>query len=348
VTEALAIGIHAMPCSNRCRHCWTEGSPRHEVVPAERVVFVLERLAALREMVPYLSFFLYDEPTIHPRFVEILEAAAGLGLTGEGFFLPTNGHGLVSAPDEVWDRLRRAGADRLQFTLYGLEEAHDAFAGRAGAFRDVVDAIRGAAARGFSWYAGVVLHAGHAAGAEETMDFVRGLDPSGAARVGCLSFLWQGRGRDAARLRAADRPSLPDGFNRSPVWVEEGEAVRRILADPELAARRPGEGGCETTMLQVDRDGRVFAGSSCDAGGIAAAVPELRESFALGPLGPEGFAPLLDAFADAPPPALARLGQVTWGELAERYGDAEGDGIHFLDDLPNHKWAAAYLLESLG
>ena len=37
-------------------------------------------------------------------------------------------------------------------------------------------------------------------------------------------------------------------------------------------------------------------------------------------------------------------------EAAEiwRYGDPENDEIYFLDDLPSHKWAAAYLLEESG
>jgi Radical SAM superfamily len=346
--DAIQINIHAAPCSNRCRHCWTEGGAGHGLVPADQVAFVLERLGDLGERIPYRSFFLYDEPTLHPGFVDLFERAAELGLVGEGFFLPTNGTGLARASDDVWERLPRAGANCLQLTAYGLEATHDAFAGRACAFQDIVETIRRAEDHGFRWYAGVVLHADSAGEGQATMDHLRSLSPGGEAHVGCLTFLWQGRGRDAGRLRTSDRAVLPEGFNRAPIWVEERGALARIAADPELAGRGAGEGLCGALALQVDRDLRVFCGSACDSGGIAAAVPELRESFLLGTLGPDGFPPLIEGLQKSSPPAIALLDGVTFGELAERYGDPENDEIYFLDDLPSHKWAAAYLIDQLG
>lgn len=344
--DSFALGIHAMPCTNRCRHCWTGGSPQHARVPAEQVRFVLEKLAELQSEFSHVTFFLYDEPTNHPQFVELLEHAAALGLIGEDFFLATNGSLLARAPDETWERMARAGCRTLQLTAYGLEQAHDAFAGRRGAFQDLVKTTRRASAHRVDWYAGVVLHRENAGQVREAVEHLRGLAPDGRGSVGAFTFLWQGRGREAGRVRAHDLAALPEGRRpRTDALVEEREAVRRILEDPDLAARRAGDITCGSLVWHVDRDRRVYAGGACDSGGIAAAAPELREAFFLGNLGGAGLRPLLESYRRAHPRALRLLDQVTWGELARRYGDRENDELYHLSDLPENKWAAAYLLE---
>lgn len=341
----VAVGIHAMPCANRCRHCWAEGSPRHALSPREQVARVLDHVAALREEVPAVFFFLYDEPTLHPHFVEILEHAAALGLTGEGFFLPTNGRGLARAGEETWARLKAAGVGSLQLTAYGLESTHDAFAGRRGAFRDLVQTIAQANAHGVSWYLGVVLHADDVDELPAALDYFRGLDPTGRARVGWHLFLWQGRGRAAPRVRREEYMRLSARLRQRDDVVPEGEARRRILAEPELADRRLAR--CGGLTLHVERDLQVYCGGACDTGGIAGVVPELRGEFAMGSLDERGLFPFVRAYVEHPPRGVALLGEVTWGELAERYGDAAGDEMYYLEDLPTNKWAAMYLLDRL-
>ncbi len=98
----VSLNMRVAPCTNRCRHCWAGGSPRRPVMAYERVATVLDRLAALRGhgRQPEL-FFLLDEPTNHPAYLEILEHASRLGLLREEFFLPTNGRVPARAPGEV-------------------------------------------------------------------------------------------------------------------------------------------------------------------------------------------------------------------------------------------------------
>lgn len=346
--EAFFVDLHAMPCTNRCRHCWAGGSREHGCAPPEQVTSVLEKLADLRPRIPQLGFFLYDEPTVHPQFIEIVERAAALGLLGEGCFLPTNGSVLAGAPDEVWERLKAAGVGWLQLTAYGLERTHDSFAGRRGAFRDVVATIRRAEEHGLGWWAGVILHEGNVSEVRETVSHLKGLAAKGEANVGWFPFLWQGRGREASRVRLADYERLPaEESARATAFVTEAEAVRRILDDAELSAKPATEPVCKVLTFQVDRELDVFCGGSCDSGGIAAAVPELRDAFRLGALGDGGFLPLLESYRAASPPALRALAGVTWGDLAERHGDRDNDEIYFMNDLPAHKWAAAHLLATL-
>ena len=344
---AVTTSIHGMPCTNYCQHCWVQGSVRKPRMPFDQIVFILEKLALLKEHVPAVGFFLYDEPTNHPQFVEIIERAAELGLLHEDFFIPTNGSILARSSDDTWKRLKDAGMNWLQFTLYGLEQTHDQFAGRRGAFQNVITAANRATEHGIGWYVGVIFHAGNANELADTIEYARNLDPSGNARVGWYSFFWQGRGRSARRPRAADFDSLPETVRKNDRWIEEREAVRRILESHDMSARSAGEPICDSLVLEVDHDMQVFCGGACDSGGIAGAVPELRQEFALGYLGRDGLLPLLEAYQRRPPRVLQVLTDVTWGELAERYGDRENDEIYYLTDLPLHKWAAAHLLEIL-
>ena len=347
--QALSVNIHAAPCTNRCRHCWTEGQPRHKEVPTGQVLLVIEKLAEMKSRLPYVNFFLLDEPTMHQGFLPIMERASELGLIGEEFFMATNGALLAKAPDSTWSRLKKTGCNCLQFTFYGLRDTHDVFAGRPGAFIDLTEAVRRAAEFGFEWFAQIPLHPGNVAELESLMDFLRGLDSTGQARVGWFPFLWQGRGRAALRVRGDLYRSLPEKLTRDRLQiVEEKQAIGRILADPELSVRKAGDSMCPVLTLQIERNLQVFCGGACDSGGIAAAVPELKTQFLLGELQDGGFEPILEKYCLDRPRILELLDRITWGELAERYGDRSNEEIYYLSDLPEHKWSSAYLIQEYG
>ena len=320
--SALTLNLHAMPCTNACAHCWVQGSARKPRMPFEQIAWVLGQLAGLKGQGIAPGFFLFDEPTHHPRFLDILQRAADLDLLPEGFFVATNGSILAHRPDAYWEAVRQAGLRSLQLTLYGLEATHDAFAGRTGAFRDVVTTARRGLAHGMELVIQVIWHADNTAELAQTLDFARGLDPSGATRAGYFVFAWQGRGRRARRPRRVDYARLPGDLKRR-LWVEEREAVGRICADAQLAARRADELRCQSLVLDVEHDLRVYGGGACDTGGVAGAVPELRREFALGTLDARGLGPLLEAYLREPPRAIRWLREITWGELAERYGDRD-------------------------
>lgn len=349
ICQALSVNIHAAPCLNRCRHCWTEGHPHHKEVPPGQVMLVIEKLGEMRSRLPYVNFFLLDEPAMHRGFVTIMERASELGLISTEFFLATNGCVLAKAPDSTWSRLKKTGCNCLQFTFYGMEDIHDRFAGRPGAFKDLLTAVRRAGEFGMEWFAQIPLHPENVAELETLMDFLNGMDRGGQARIGWFPFLWQGRGRSAMRVRGELYRSLPDNLtgNRLQV-VEEKQAIERILSDSSLSDRKGGDSMCPVLTLQIERNLQVFCGGACDSGGIAAAVPELKKYFFLGELNEEGFEPLLENYRLHRPQILGTLDRITWGELAERYGDRSNDEIFYLNDLPEHKWSAAFLVQEYG
>ena len=189
----------------------------------------------------------------------------------------------------------------------------------------------------------VIWHADNTAELAQTLDFARGLDPSGATRAGYFVFAWQGRGRRARRPRRVDYDRLPGDLKRR-LWVEEREAVGRICADAQLAARRADELRCQSLVLDVEHDLRVYGGGACD-GRCGRCGARTEEGVCPGDPGVRGLGPLLEAYVREPPRAIRWLREITWGELAERYGDRTNDEIYHLDDLPLSKWAAAYLWE---
>lgn len=342
------LDIHAAPCTNHCRHCWIRGSNLHSTVPARQVVFILEKLSELRSHIPYCSFFLYDEPTAHPDFLDIMDAADGLGLIGDSSFLATNGSVLATSPEPYWERLRGTGLKLLQLTVYGQEATHDLFAGRKGAFRDIITTIHRADTHHLEWTAGVIIHDGNASELHQTMRDLRALDPGGRAAIGSFVFSWQGRGRDAGRIHKDQYDALfPDRDRSKSLFLSEREAIDRILSDSTLSDQSAGASACRGVGFQIDRDLQVFCGGACDSGGILAAVPEMRDEFQIGKLDESGFEPLLDRFLNAPPRAIRLLQTITWGELATRYGDRTNDEVFWLNDLPEHKWASRYLLNTL-
>ncbi|MBN1355655.1 radical SAM protein [bacterium] len=346
--QAFYAGIHAMPCTNRCQHCWAEGDPCHARMTPERVGFILDKLADLKSLGMDSSFIFYDEPTYHPQFLDFMEKASGLGLIGEQFFLATNGSILAQASDDTWTRLGDTGCACLQLTFYGLEKTHDVFAGRKGAFRDIVRTIHRATEHGLEWYAGVILHPDNVRELPVTLDTVRSYDPEGRARVGWFPFLWQGRGREAKRIRFGQYAALPTGLReKAGMFMQEKDVVERILSSPELADQHPMASGCSAVVFHVDVELNVYWGGSCDSGGIGWAVPEIKREFCLGTLNEAGFQPFLQAYRMKTPRPLKLLSSVTWGELASRYGNRRGDEIYFLRDLPENKWLAAYLIENL-
>jgi hypothetical protein len=235
----------------------------------------------------------------------------------------------------------------LQLTVYGLEHIHDEFAGRCGAFQNILTTICRANEHSVRWYVQIVLHANNVRELPDTITAIKSLDPSGQSRVGYFPFNWQGRGRNACRARASEYALVPEKY-RHPRLFAEKDAILKILGTPELSGKHASETMCQALVFQVDRDMGVICGGACDSGGISASLPELASEFTLGTLDEDGLMPMVDAYLQNPPHSIQLLDQITWGELAERYGDPKNDEIYYLNDLPENKWAAMYLLEELG
>lgn len=341
--ETLALNIRANPCTNRCRHCWAEGSRDHATMPTEDVEAVLRELAAARDLFENVDFFLLDEPTGRPDFVDVFEFAAELELLGPDSFIATNGVGLARAERDVWRRLRDTDVGYLQFTFYGVGEAHDKFAGRRGAFDDLAAAARGATDVGIPWCAAAVLQARDAGDVLGTLEYIESL--GSPMKVGWLLYSAQGRGAKGRRPIFKDILEKPwlaaPGF-----FCSERRLREEILGDAELSRKPAAEAFCPALVLEVDAEREVFCGGACDSGGLAGALPEFKDEFSLGRLGEKSLAAMIRGYLADPPAIIKMAGAVTWGELAEKYASRVNDELFAPNDLIVSRWVRDYVREN--
>jgi len=74
LTDFVFVRIHAMPCVNKCWHCFCEGSPQGRFMDTEKCILVLDQLSDLKSELGTIVFPMYfDEPTLHPSFKQIME-----------------------------------------------------------------------------------------------------------------------------------------------------------------------------------------------------------------------------------------------------------------------------------
>lgn len=308
-------------------------------MPTEDVEAVLRELAAARDLFENVDFFLLDEPTERPDFVDLFEFAADLELLGPDSFVATNGAGLARAGLDIWRRLRATGVGYLQFTFYGVGEAHDRFAGRRGAFDDLTAAARGANDVGIPWCASAVLQPRDAGDVLGTLEFIESL--GSPMKAGWLLYAAQGRGAKGRRPIFKDIVEKPwlaaPGF-----FCSERRLREEILKDGELSRRPAAEAFCPTLVLEVDAEREVFCGGACDSGGLAGVLPEFKNEFSLGRLGEKTLAEMVGEYLADPPAIIKFAGAVTWGELAEKYASRVNDELFAPNDLIVSRWLRDY------
>lgn len=348
--KALTLSIFAMPCVNRCRHCWTRGEPGTGFMDFKDIENILKQLSDMKTRGWLAMPLFYYEPTVHPDFMRIFGSMSTLGLVPDYFFMATNAAGLARRPDAEWQALKVRGFDWLSFTLYGFEDAHDRFAGRKGAYSDIMQAIERSNRNGINWYAGVLLHKGNLS---EVEVLTKHLKDMGAQTAGAFPAMWQGRAMELARLKRADIEKLPERLRTqfSQTLLTEREVKERILSDDALGSRTAADCSCKGMVLEVEPDLSVYTGASCDEGGLKSVLPALKEHFRIGSLRDEPLVDIVERCMTAPPPVVRMTLEVTWRQLAERFADPTSDALWLETDqvhkLVSKKWLAAYVRERL-
>lgn len=147
----IGLQLHIAGCPNACRHCGDEGSPPcGELMSFDEAKWVVEQFRDLTKSEPPVAknicTNLHHEPTAHPDFLalseynkEICEDMGCEELPECYSVLSTNGYGITHTDDyrQILRRLRELGTRMISSTLHGLEEHHDWFVRRKGAFRDI-------------------------------------------------------------------------------------------------------------------------------------------------------------------------------------------------------------------
>lgn len=303
----------------------------------EKCIWILDQLAELKSNTGLIVFpMFYDEPTLHPSFKQIMKHQLKNGLIFDQWWFSTNGYGLPRMSDADWKELADAGFDYVRLTFHGIGDIHDKLVGRKGAYEDLVKTIRKAEEHNVNWLAGMMLNAENQSMYEETRDTVESLGKP------CTKFGWmlpksQGRAvHGNNRVKANQISRLLSGKQG---WVVEGEFVERVISDPDLGKKTSIDNKCGIVYLDIDEELNVTYGGGCDGDPFHF----IKDRLFLGNLKKQNISTCFEKYLNDPPEPVKLLQEVTWAELARKYGNRENDQVFHYTDLIGMKWSEEYL-----
>lgn len=321
---------------------------------------VIDQFAKLTKVNPPVvkgvGFYPYYELTAHPDFLSFWELMNSLSdEVGKGPeeeedpeapVLSTNGYGIARAENylEILQKLKNFGVKGMSLPLHGLEEHHDWFAHRKGAFQDVFLTAERAVAAGLEVYFNVWVDRISIPHLPEILGLIDKLRKK--SQVSVTQFIAIPRyivtGKDEVQFFESElRPRLSDLENLPPdiAPVEppydkytEKSWIERIFADPtDPSLMTEGfddvsdDSGCY--ILIIDRSLDIYREPyNFD-------WPPLR----IGNLRTDGLSVILDKLEASQLPPVPDL-----VALAEKYGDRDSMLIHGRAFSVRSKWLDMY------
>lgn len=304
-TTSVLIYSLCVPCCNCCRYCLLSWNGKSEGADWDRSVRLAERLLdELRAQRPEIRCgFSYGYAMEHPD----LKAAVGTlrrlgGPTAD--FLQCDGMKMHSGTEclELMGMLRGEGIRRLNFTLYGLSDYHDRFAGRKGDFELILRMMRAAKASRLPFSTGIPLTAENVHEVDELVGILR---DAGSEKVFLTIPHEEGRGKLLRDLR------LSMGGFRS-LSAETQKLLNRTLFRTEGEWLRNPEPIRDTKRMVLIslRADNLEDYESRDAASILREIEALDENY----------------YASFP----------SFQELAKIYGDPNGEKLYRVRDLFYH------------
>ncbi|MCK5117663.1 MAG: radical SAM protein [Candidatus Aegiribacteria sp.] len=230
MTDLIFVRVHAMPCVNRCWHCFCNGSPEGNFMDEKVILRVLDDLVDLRERTGIKVFpMFYDEPTLHPGFLNIMKHQLQNDLIFDQWWFSTNGYGLARLSDNDWAALADMGFSGIRLTFYGTGDEHDRFAGRKSAYSDLITTIRKAEKFSIEWLAGMMLNADNVSSYEGTKAAVEEIGTP------CTEFGWMlphSQGRAVSHLKRVTIQQISHLASGSKVWKTERDFIKEIMNSP--------------------------------------------------------------------------------------------------------------------
>ncbi len=346
MVATLSLQIEVVGCPTVCRHCWAQGLP-YAAMPVEDVAWVLEQAHRFCDD-HGVGFGAYPmhELAAHPQAAELLRVFADH--VGAAEFEPLSTTGVPLAIRQDWQQLLAAvaslGTTTVWVAVHGLGLEHDRQVNRPGAFTEICLAIQRVHAVGLRAGANVFVTTANAGQAERLLATLE--------RLGLDEMAWEpatyyptprGRRNEGLRPRLSDLLVLADRLRQrsrfhSDAWANpraytEAAWVARALAGdwpPPLSEAEPRHGGQGLPL--VCRPGlELHTGV---AGRYRERHGNLRTDGARAVLGRalEQGGRSIDAVWFGPD----RLPAVE--ELAARYGDPAGQGVHFTETSVRYLW----------
>ena len=304
-TTSVLIQSLCVPCFNRCRYCLLSWNGTIEGAGWEQSVRTAERfLHEFRERLPDISCsFSFGYSMEHPQLKEAIRTLRRLG-SPSASFLQCDGMKMRSDEEclELIDMLLDEGIKQLNFTVYGLPDYHDRFAGRKGDHGLILRMMKAARNKGLSFSSGIPLTAENIS---QIDTLVNDLKSRGSERIHLFIPHEEGRGKLLSPIRldmesflqlSPSSRSLLDRkiYRTEGEWLEAAETIQdqqRMI----LISLRP------DNVEEYDKQG---------------AISVLREIEALD-----------ESYYSAFPP---------FSELAAMYGNPGGGKFYRIRDLHYH------------
>jgi len=354
----LEFCVVGSPDSTRLFHA-VGSNPAEEPISfsdAKRVIGQFTELTKTKPpVVKGVGFYPHYESTAHPDFLSFWELMEKLSDESEedteesNSVLSTNGYGIARAENyrEILQKLKNFGVKGISLPLHGLEEYHDCFAHRKGAFQDIFLAAERAVEVGMGVYFNVWVDRHNIPHLSEVTDIIGKLRNRVQSEVTQFTTLprFIVTGKDEVRSyesnlrpRLSDLETLPsDMAPVEPPYDKYTESawVERILANP--------------TEPSFMKDG--FDDVSDDEGCYILIIDRLfdvyREPYnfewppvKLGNLQTDGLPAILDRLEASQVPRIPDL-----ATLAEKYGDRGSTLIHRHAFSVRSKWLDMYWQE---
>jgi len=345
--DFIGLELHISGCPNACRHCKDGGSPPYgELMSFDDAKWVVEQFISLTNSYPPIvkdiEACVYHELTAHPEFLSLWEYCAKFAENPADSYsaLPTNGYGIARAANyrQILKRLREIGTETVSLTLHGLEEHHDWFVRREGAFRDIFLASEKAAESGLKVYFNIFLDRRNTKDFVGLLDFIHKFEDNIKDKVSLSvsvpAFVVSGR------LRAYESQLRPMLSHLEPLQPDlatfweppydkytERFWTEKILSQPIDPSLKQGfsdvSDGVGAFILAVGRFFDVYQRPyNFD-------LPPVKH----GNLKTDGLAAILDRMEAWRPPQLLDL-----TTLAEKYGDKNSTLIHPNAFSVRNKW----------
>ncbi len=331
--QYLELTLAAVPCNLACLHCFSSDNQCGRLLSVEDIRQILDDLDALRftAHIPAVHVALLDEPANHPHIVQIWQMLANRGYIGSTELLATNGTRI--ARDRSWQTLlcdlKRHGLKVVQLTLYGLASTHDWFAGKEGAFCDLLICAQRCLTAGIDVNWSFMLHLRNLAEFDEMRTLAAGIGGN-VPEKGCgMIPTYAGRAKQYESLRPTwndlerlhPDPDVVRGmsqvFRPESEWIRRGESG--LLANERLLPEGMGcfviDGNRDVYALQADprfRLGRLDQG-------LAFSYAVLREA---------GF------------PGMVYRQPGSYAEIAQKFGDVTNERLHRFQSVWG-KWMAS-------
>ena len=303
-TRSIMIQNLCVPCFNRCRYCLLSWDGKTVGTEWKRSTALAERfIKEIKEARPQVNIsFTYGYSMEHPDLINAVQTLRRLG-SPMADFLQCDGMAMRDEEQcrELMKTLKEAGVRSLNFTVYGLAEYHDRFAGRHGDFDLLIRMMRTAHASELPFSSGIPITKENI---QETDELISLLKAVGNSKITLFIPHEEGRGKSLNPIRIQRQdlsvlsPDVLQLLNRD-LYRTESEWLKH----PELQETN-------RSIIISFRADNIDNYENRNAMSVVEEIEALDEKY-------------YSAFPD-------------FYELAGEYGDRNGESVYRFRDLYHH------------